>query len=123
MHRQSANHRFLPHRGRSWSFAVALALGLALPAVLPQSARADGCYICGGGSSDACKDKEYCQYSGSDTFGARKNCEKKGCRITGSGPCPGAGGKICMAPSGRGRDSGGGETIAWCAAPAPRSAS
>lgn len=123
MHCQPAHHRKLPDWSRAWtrSRAWALALGLLLPVALPQSAWADGCYTCGGGSSDACK--EYCRYSGSDTFQARKGCEAKGCRVTGTAACPPAGAKMCLAPSGRSRDSASSETIAWCASPSPRSAS
>ncbi len=47
---------------------------------------ADGCYICGSGSSDACKN--YCRYSGSDTFANRKLCQQRGCKVTGTASCP-----------------------------------
>lgn len=47
---------------------------------------ADGCYICGPGSSDACRD--YCRYSGSESFDNRKKCEKAGCKVTGTASCP-----------------------------------
>ncbi len=57
---------------------------------------ADGCYICGSGSSEKCKD--YCKYSGSDNFENRKKCEKAGCKITGTSSCPKAANyKVCSA--------------------------
>ncbi|MFN3603532.1 MAG: hypothetical protein ACK4UJ_02345 [Leptonema sp. (in: bacteria)] len=57
---------------------------------------ADGCYLCGSGSSSNCKD--YCRYTGSDTFENRKKCEKAGCKITGTASCPTAANyKICNA--------------------------
>lgn len=59
-------------------------------------AMADGCYICGSGSSDACKN--YCKYSGSDTSDARKRCEKAGCKVSGTASCPTAVNyKVCVA--------------------------
>ncbi len=58
-------------------------------------AMADGCYMCGSGSSDACKN--YCKYSGSDTSEARKKCEKAGCKISGTASCSTAANvKICV---------------------------
>ncbi|EHQ08456.1 hypothetical protein Lepil_3803 [Leptonema illini DSM 21528] len=57
---------------------------------------ADGCYICGSGSTDACRD--YCRYSGSDTFDNRKKCEKAGCKVSGTASCPTAVNyKVCNA--------------------------
>lgn len=92
----------------------------AVPLLTVSTARADGCYKCGGGSSDACKD--YCRYSGPDTFAAHKSCEDKGCKISGTMACPAAGSaKVCQAPApGRGGSGTTVATIAWCAAP-PRS--
>lgn len=92
----------------------------AAPMLTVSTAQADGCYTCGGGSSDACKD--YCRYSGQDTFAARKSCESKGCKVSGTSSCPTAVNyKVCLAPapdrSGAGTTVA---TIAWCAAP-PRS--
>lgn len=43
------------------------------------SLRADGCYGCGSGSSANCKD--YCKYSGEDTWDNRHKCEAAGCKI------------------------------------------
>jgi len=52
---------------------------------------ADGCYICASGS-----DCNYCRYGSSDTSEARKACEKKGCRVTGTASCPTAANyKVC----------------------------
>ncbi len=66
-----------------------------LPIFSVSIARADGCYICGGGSAPACKD--YCRYSGSDTFAARKACESRGCKVSGTASCPTAVNyKVCM---------------------------
>jgi len=74
------------------------ALALAAVASAPRVAAADGCYICSRGSSANCKD--YCRYSGSDTFAARKECEKKGCKVGGTASCPTAVNyKICSAPA------------------------
>jgi len=57
---------------------------------------ADGCFICGSGSADNCKD--YCKYSGSDTFDNRKKCEKAGCKVSGTASCPSASNyKVCSA--------------------------
>ena len=81
---------------------VMLALGLCISAgvALPATALADGCYICGSGSSDACKN--YCRYSGSDTFENRKICEKRGCKVSGTASCPTAVNyKVCWAPTHR----------------------
>ena len=121
MHRSSTHHRFVSPRRRGFSWGLALWLGLWGTALLPHAARADGCYSCGGGSSDACKD--YCRYTGNDTFEARKSCERKGCRVSGTAACPGAGAKICLSPKVRVPDGASDQTIAWCAAPPPRSAS
>jgi len=55
---------------------------------------ADGCYICGSGSSENCK--HYCRYSGSDTFENRKKCEQAGCKVSGTASCPTASNyKVC----------------------------
>lgn len=71
-----------------------LTFGL-VPMLSIGSARADGCYLCGSGSTPQCKD--YCRYSGSDTFAARKECEKRGCKVSGTGSCPTAVNyKVCM---------------------------
>lgn len=62
-----------------------------LAAILPVNARSDGCYICA--SKNKC---DYCRYSGSDTFKARKTCESRGCKIIGTASCPtAANDRIC----------------------------
>ncbi len=62
-----------------------------------RTASADGCYICARGSSAACRD--YCHYSGSDTYANRHSCEARGCRIGGTASCPSAANlRVCMAP-------------------------
>lgn len=69
-----------------------------VPGLATTSARADNCYLCGSGSSPQCKD--YCRYNGPDTFAARKACEAKGCKVSGTGSCPTAVNyKVCMAPA------------------------
>lgn len=71
-----------------------LTFGL-VPMLATGTARADGCYICSSGSAPQCKD--YCRYSGSDTFAARKECEKRGCKVGGTSSCPTAVNyKVCM---------------------------
>ncbi|MDW8282383.1 MAG: hypothetical protein RMK29_11755 [Myxococcales bacterium] len=94
---------------RTLFITVATAVGLAL---LPLAAQAEGCYLCGSGSSPQCRD--YCRYSGADTFDARKSCEKKGCRVVGPTSCPTGGTyAICQAP-----EPPGGPVLAqipWCA--------
>lgn len=72
---------------------VALLLSLAA------TAWADGCYSCGNGSSPTCRD--YCSYSGVDTFKNRHACEAAGCRITGTSACPTSStAKICQPAAG-----------------------
>lgn len=73
--------------------SLALLGGLAAS----RTAQADGCYICERGSSGACRD--YCHYSGSDTYDNRHRCEQRGCRIGGTARCPSAANlRVCMAP-------------------------
>lgn len=73
-------------------------LAAACVALAPAAAWAEGCYLCGGGSSPQCRD--YCRYGGADTFDARKTCEKKGCRVVGPSACPSGGSySICQAPA------------------------
>lgn len=85
-----------------------------VPSLAATEARADGCYICTSGSSDACKN--YCRYTGPDTFAARKACEQRGCKIGGTASCPTAVNyKICIAPVDKSAD----QTVAlMCVAPA-----
>ncbi|WP_408605702.1 hypothetical protein [Leptospira fainei] len=57
---------------------------------------ADGCYLCAVGSSDSCRD--YCRFSGAESFDTRKKCENKGCKVTGTASCPTASNsKVCSA--------------------------
>lgn len=73
-----------------------ISLAVAVSAVVPSVAFADGCYICASGSSNGCKQ---CRYSGGDTQSARKDCEKKGCKIGGTASCSSATNvKVCVAP-------------------------
>src|SRR5262245_59296984 len=70
----------------------------ASPLLATTAARADGCYICASGSSEVCKN--YCRYGSEDTFKARKECEKRGCKIGGTASCPTAVNyKVCLAPA------------------------
>lgn len=81
---------------RSLFRSALLALAL-LPFAPIGTAVADGCYTCGSGSSEQCKN--YCRHAGPDTFAARKECEKRGCKISGTASCPTAVNyKVCMAP-------------------------
>lgn len=88
--------------------AVAMAIGF-----FGGPAFADGCYICSNGSSPDCKD--YCRYTGQDTFQARHQCEKKGCKIGGTASCPTAVNyKVCIAPTEKVDTTV--AAIPWCAA-------
>jgi hypothetical protein len=63
---------------------------------------ADGCFICGSGSADKCKD--YCKYSGSDNWDNRKKCESAGCKVSGTASCPSASNyKVCSAKAETGK--------------------
>lgn len=78
------------------------------------SAAADGCYTCGEGSSETCKN--YCRYQGENTYQAHRECERRGCKITGTAPCPSAVNyKVCMAPPQKSETSV--AALPWCAAP------
>jgi hypothetical protein len=87
-----------------------------VPSLAATEASAGGCYICSSGSSPNCKD--YCRYSGEDTFAARKECEKRGCKVGGTSSCPTAVNyKVCMAPP-QANDKGADQTVAlMCIAP------
>lgn len=72
-----------------------LAVSLVVSGIvtLPSTAAADGCYLCGSGSASSC---QQCRYGGSDTQDARKACEKKGCKISGTASCSSAANvKVC----------------------------
>ena len=78
-------------------FLVVASLAVAAVFVTPTAAFADGCYICSSGSSGGCKQ---CRYGGSDTQAARKECEKKGCKIGGTSSCSSAANvKVCAMPA------------------------
>ena len=78
-------------------FRIALVTCAVMSFFAESSARADGCYTCGSGSQPQCRD--YCRYAGSDTFGARNQCEKRGCKVSGTASCPtDSTVKVCMAP-------------------------
>jgi hypothetical protein len=82
------------------------------PGFFASTARADGCYICTSGSSEICKN--YCRYS-EDTFAARKECEKRGCKIGGTASCPAAANvKICLAPTNPSNTTV--ASLPWCVA-------
>lgn len=68
----------------------------ALLVFSPTMLSADGCYNCASGSS--CGNQ--CRYGSSDTFAKRKECEKKGCKITGTSSCSTAANvKVCLKPA------------------------
>ncbi|MBE2251566.1 MAG: hypothetical protein IAE78_18635 [Myxococcus sp.] len=72
-----------------------LVLSLAVSAVVlvPGVSFADTCVSCGSGSSNGC---QQCRMPGGDTQAARKECEKKGCKITGTSSCSSAANvKVC----------------------------
>jgi len=71
-------------------FAMATLAVLAI--AMPATSFAGGCYLCGSGSSNGC---QQCAYS-SDTGEARKACEAKGCKISGTASCSTAANvKVC----------------------------
>ena len=79
--------------------------------VASRRAHADGCYICGSGSSSSCAD--YCRYD-QDNQDARTRCRRLGCRIGGTASCPSAANvTICRAPTAP-------PTTLACVAPRPR---
>ena len=102
--------------------AVILSATCLFPALFASSARADGCYTCGSGSAARCAD--YCRYTGSDTFAARKECESRGCKVSGTASCPtAANAKVCLAPVTQdtvvaAAQAAAAEPILWCVAPA-----
>lgn len=74
--------------------ALVLSLAVSSIVVLPSLAFAgDTCVTCGSGSTNGC---QQCRMPGGDTFPARKECEKKGCKITGTSSCSTASNvKVC----------------------------
>jgi hypothetical protein len=78
---------------KALKIAVA-ALALSVLAV-PAAAFADGCYTCGSGSQNGCKE---CRYGDSknETFAARRACENAGCKVSGTTSCSTASNvKVC----------------------------
>lgn len=75
---------------------LALTLAVSSLAVLPSLAFAsDTCVTCGSGSSNGC---QQCRLPGGDNQANRKECEKKGCKITGTASCSSAANvKVCKA--------------------------
>jgi hypothetical protein len=79
------------------SLFAAAALFLSSLALTPTPALAEGCYLCSSGGS--CNQ---CSYGDKDTADARKACEKKGCKITGTASCSKASNvKVCANQSTR----------------------
>ena len=76
MHRSSTHHRFVSPRRRGFSRGLALWLGLLGTALLPQAARADGCYSCGGAA--ATRARTTVATPATTPSEARKGCERKG---------------------------------------------
>lgn len=73
-------------------------LALLAVAATSRTASADGCYICASGSSATCRD--YCRYTGAETWENRRRCEQRGCRIGGTASCPTAANmRVCVAPA------------------------
>jgi len=61
-----------------------VAVGLSASALLvPALSLAGNCYLCGSSSSNGC---QQCPFD-KDTGDARKACEAKGCKITGTASC------------------------------------
>ena len=75
--------------------ALVLSLAVSSIVVLPTLAFAgDTCVTCGSGSSNGC---QQCRMPGGDTSANRKECEKKGCKISGTASCSSAANvKVCQ---------------------------
>ena len=73
---------------------LVLALSLVVSSLAPSIAFAgDACVTCGSGSSNGC---QQCKLPGGDNQANRKECEKKGCKITGTASCSSAANvKVC----------------------------
>lgn len=97
---------------KTWLVTLILA---GLPGVALR-AEASGCYVCNSGSAAECRD--YCAYTGADTFDNRHKCEAKGCRIGGTTACPppSPAVRICQRP---GADPGAGTVASRQCAPTP----
>jgi len=73
---------------------LALSFALSAVALVPSLAFAgDTCATCGSGSSNGC---QQCRMPGGDNQANRKNCEKQGCKISGTASCSTAANvKVC----------------------------
>jgi hypothetical protein len=72
-------------------FATLISLFLFV-SIVPQ-VFADGCYLCGSGSTNGC---QQCRYGGSDTQAQRQACADKGCKVSGTASCSSAANvKVC----------------------------
>lgn len=73
-------------------------------------AMADACVTCGSGSSNGC---QQCRLEGGkDTQEARKKCESRGCKISGTSSCSTAANvKVCAIDDSRNAH----EVVAWTA--------
>ena len=64
---------------------AALILALSLGFASSPTAASEGCYVCKkSASQNSC---EQCAYGSKDTSEARKACEKRGCKISGTAAC------------------------------------
>ena len=73
------------------------------------AASADNCVSCGSGSTNGC---QQCRLPGDnkDTFPNRKECEKKGCKISGTSSCSTAANvKVCSIDDSKSPT----EVVAW----------
>ena len=67
------------------TFYAALALALSLGLASTPTFASEGCYVCKPSvSKNSC---EQCAYGSKDTQEARKACEKRGCKISGTASC------------------------------------
>lgn len=93
---------------RMWKAAL-FAATLVVGGLASSRALADGCYNCGSGSANGCNQ---CRYGTSDTGDKRKECEKRGCKITGTSSCSSAANvKVCALDTHEAPTA----VIAWCA--------
>lgn len=87
--------------------AFVCAVALLGSGFVVKAVASEGCYNCGSGSSGGC---QQCPYGAKDTGDARKACEKRGCKISGTGSCSSAANvKKCSLDDGRMIN----EVVAW----------
>jgi hypothetical protein len=89
------------------------ALTFCTTMILPLAAFADGAIICTKDSTGACKDRQYCCYSGSESDGD-KYCKNLGCRRGGTSSCPTAANVSSCGT----RDKASELDLPWCIDPA-----